>query len=933
MKKQYNFKKATIAIFLFFAGFMIVFGTFMYQTTAAAMKSQVGNQCLGIATATAAFIELDIDAYNDFIQTLDTQSEYYQNIKKRLEEIRYAEHTNIRFLYTEVKVSDQEMMYVLDGEREGDVLFSPPGDRDDLTVTRKRAYETENVYIGEEFTINDYGKLLSAYAPIHDKEGNFVGLVGVDISAAQYDEIMRYQLLTIIGSTVVLTMLMAALSYLLGKAYNAKLRSDQENISKTNFLARMSHEIRTPMNAIAGMSELMLRENLTPAAREQALSVKQASANLLAIINDILDFSKVESGKMEIVEAPYQFSSLVNDVISIIRMRLMDKPVFLTAYIESNLPNNMIGDEVRVRQLLLNVLSNAVKYTNEGHVSISITGKKQEDNRIQLVMEIQDTGIGIRAEDIDKLFGDFAQVDRKRNNNVEGTGLGLAITQNLCRSMGGDITVSSVYGEGSIFTATIWQRYEEYVPFAVVNEARLKNILLYEGRGAYAESIAHTLTDLEVPHTLVTTHSAFLQELRDRNYTHVFVSSFLYDSVKRMVDRLDYNGVMVVLGEYGDNVGNTNVNFVAMPAHAISVANVLNGIDNNVSYHESDAESVRFIAPEARVLVVDDITTNLRVAEGLLAPFQMVVDCAHNGYEAIDMVQLNRYDIVFMDHMMPGIDGIETVERIRALGENDIFYARLPIVALTANAVNGIREMFIQNGMNDFIAKPIETAKFYGILEKWIPKSKQEKCVEIHVASEHQEIKIKGIDTDAGIAMTGGNVDNYVRILEVFWRDSIEKATQIKDSFVDADFKLFTTCVHALKSASGSVGAHELSDFAKRLELAGAKGDVDYISDNIEKFLVSLGALSLEIQHYLEQVSVENKSDVKDDVKLLKEYLKRLKEALTVFEVETADEAITKLQECNFGEEVEGKLEQIYRAILLFEYEEADGVIDELLKL
>ena len=935
MGNNRSFMKTPIQIFLLFVIFMTGFGVFIYCSTAEIMKRQMGSRCLGIATAVSVIIEQDIEEYLEFCRTLDTEGEYFREIKAQLEKIRYANDDNIRFLYTEIRVSENEMMYILDGEMVDAKLYSPPGHVDLLTVTNRRAYDTQEAYVGEEFTYNDYGWLLNAYAPLHDHDGTFVGLVGVDVSRAQYDEVMQNLLYIIIGSLVILTMMMAALSVLLNRIYNEKLRSDQESLSKSTFLARMSHEIRTPMNAIMGMSELMLRENLTAATREQAVSIRHASANLLAIINDILDFSKIESGRMEIVEAPYQFSSLVNDVISIIRMRLTDKEVMFVVNIDSRIPNNLIGDEVRFEQILLNVLSNAVKYTNEGYIYFSVRGELMDEHRVMLTVQVADQGIGIKDKDLDMIFGDFTQADLETNRYVEGTGLGLAITRSLCRAMGGDITVMSNYGKGSVFTVTLSQRFDDYIRFAEVQHPEQKSVLVYESRDAYADSLIHTIEDLGVPCDSVTSHSMFLEELRRHNYTHAFVSSFLYDSAKRIMERLGRNVVLILLTEYGEAVADSGVCCVAMPAHAVAIANILNGIYDVADYHEHEDSHVRFIAPEARVLVVDDVQTNLSVVKGLLSPFQMQIDCAVSGSEALDLIRLNHYDLVLMDHMMPEMDGIETTEKIREMGTEDTYYKYLPVVALTANAVVGIREMFLQNGMDDFIAKPIETAKLYSVIEKWIPREKRRQAADKSRFIPDPVSEITGIDINPGIAMTGGDPANYRHILEVFRKDGVEKCEQIRSCLEQNDIALFTIYVHALKSASASVGALDIAEQAKKLELAGKKEDIEFIRKNSGLFLTDLDTVLGHIADYLgrEDVNTDGQGDVADphDHASLVMQLTALKEAMAVIDIEAMDKALVHLQAGRWGDDLQKELNRLYQLVLLFEYGEAAGVIDALL--
>ncbi|MDR1241241.1 MAG: response regulator [Deltaproteobacteria bacterium] len=933
MPVKFFFTKIPFLFFLFFAALLGGYGVFNYYLTAETVKRQMGNRCLGVATAVAVLIEREPENYQIFTRTLDTESEYYQYIKKQLEKIRYANNDNIRFLYTEIRISDTEMMFVLDGEKEDARFFSPPGSTDLLTDTRRRAYETESASINESFSENSYGRLISAYAPIFSRAGTLLGLVGVDVSAEQFDDIMRFQRYTIMSSIAALALMLLILNYLLVRTSRAKERAEQENISKSAFLARMSHEIRTPMNAILGMNELMLREDLPPAVREQAISARHASVNLLAIINDILDFSKIESGRMVIVDEEYSLPSLLNDVINVIRMRLIDKPVLFTMNTACRVPHHMTGDVARLRQILFNVISNAIKYTEEGHVSLVIDAEIAGEHTAILTIEVADTGIGIREKDLGKLFGEFTQLDLRKNRAVEGTGLGLAITKRLCLAMGGDITVSSRYGVGSTFVVTLPQRIVQYVPSAKVEHREDKSVIVCESRKIYADSISRTFEDLGVKCTVVTSPAVFLQEIQNNFYSHLFISALLFERVKQVEQRLNLDALIVVLDEY--EVGNphrgSGVASIVMPAYSIPIAAILNGLTDNTEFNRTEDRNIRFIAPKARVLIVDDIHTNLRVVEGLLVPFQMLVDCALSGKEALELVQTKHYDLVLMDHMMPEMDGIEATGKIRALGEKDGYYTRLPIIALTANAMPDARTLFLQSGMNDFIAKPIEITKLYAMLEKWIPRKKQEKHAEEDAAPlSRPGIEIYGIDTKAGISMTGGNFDNYLRVLDVYHRDCLEKSKQIRNSLQEKDMALFTTYVHALKSASASIGASALAERASKLELAGINNDMAFIMEYAEPFLGELVSISKNISHCLNQI-LDTGSSEPDDKRFLTERLTTLREALSAIDVGVMDNVVENLRSRKWTKNVQDRLGNVYQSILLFEYEEAIRTIDNLL--
>jgi CheY-like chemotaxis protein len=502
--------------------------------------------------------------------------------------------------------------------------------------------------------------------------------------------------------------------------------------AKSDFLAKMSHEIRTPMNAIIGMAELALREDTLNGAREHILTVKQSGANLLSIINDILDFSKIETGKLEIVPGDYSFSSLINDVISIIRMRVVDSQVSFIVNMDSNIPNALIGDEIRIRQVLLNLLGNAVKFTEKGVVSLTVNRETTGTHSVNLVLEIMDSGKGIKREDMKNLFGEYVQFDLEKNKGTEGTGLGLAITLGIVKAMNGNIKVQSEYGKGSVFIITLPQGVRSPKALASVENPDKKKVLIYERRGMYANSIIFSIDNLGVNCTLVLSDAEFYEKIASGEYSFVFISFAMYKQNKAAIMDLDTDLKIVILTEFGETIPEKNLNILAMPVHSISIANILNGETDKFSYSESNENIVRFTAPDANILVVDDVITNLKVAKGLLAPYKMQVALCKSGMSAIDAVKANRYDLVFMDHRMPGMDGIEATEHIRALdvpvpaGAEDRYFQKVPIIALTANAVSGTKEMFLQNGFNDFLSKPIDTIKLNAVLEKWIPKGKRQ---------------------------------------------------------------------------------------------------------------------------------------------------------------------------------------------------------------
>jgi signal transduction histidine kinase/CheY-like chemotaxis protein len=707
-------------------------------------------------------------------------------------------------------------------------------------------------------------------------------------------------------------------------------RVEAASKAKSDFLAKMSHEIRTPMNAITGMAELALREDSLESAKEHVFTIKQAGANLLSIINDILDFSKIESGKMELVPTDYAFSSLVNDAVSITRMKMMDSRLDFVVNIDSSIPNALYGDETRIRQVLLNVLSNSAKYTKEGFVSFSINGEITSEDTVLLTIDITDSGKGIKHEDMEKLFGDFSQVDMVANIGIEGTGLGLAITKSLTNAMGGDIKVYSEYGKGSTFTIELPQKIRSMEPLAAVEKPEEKRVLIYELNEIYADSIVCGVDNLGVECERAESDEELREKLKKQNYSFIFASNDLLESVKRAIEDFKSSAQIVLLADFGEATSDENLSVLAMPAQSISIANILNGISDNFSYSVNESATIRFTAPSARILVVDDIGTNLKVAEGLMMPYKMKVNSCLSGIDAIEAVKETNYDLIFMDHMMPEMDGVEATRKIRELGKT------LPIVALTANAVSGVREMFLSNGFNDFLSKPIDTVKLNSILTKWIPKEKQQKKLSNEEKKSEEnnsattELKIEGIDVKKGIKMVGGMLEIYMQTLAIFHKDGLQKIEEINKSLEAKNYSLYATYTHALKSASANIGAIGLSEAAKELEAAGKQSNSAFIELNNNKFLVDLKTILNNISQVLASNKKEQQGPV--DFDLLKSDLNKLEKALTALDSNAIDEAVGDLQKFTQTDEVGTKVENILQSILIGEYDEATSQINNILK-
>ncbi len=510
----------------------------------------------------------------------------------------------------------------------------------------------------------------------------------------------------------------------------AKEEAERANRAKSEFLANMSHEIRTPINAIIGMNEMVLRECVSKDIQLYAKNIQSASSNLLSLINDILDFSKIEAGKIEIVEDVYDLRELLNDVANMIQHTADEKGLAFEIKADPELPRELLGDGARIRQVIVNLLNNAVKYTKEGSVSLHVSYKKTTAG-IMLNVQVSDTGIGIREEDISKLFQGFERLEIKKNRNVEGTGLGLAITHNLVSRMGGKIKVSSVYQSGSDFYLSI--------PQGVVSDKTIGVVKPGEGSGA------------------------------------------------------------------------------------------------DEAYRES------FVAPEARVLVVDDHEMNLLVVTSLLKTTQIQVETCDSGEACLAHMREKEYDVVLLDHMMPKMDGVETMRHIQ---EMDLKRSTV-VVALTANAIMGAKEMYLENGFDAYLSKPITPASLERLLKTHIPANKiqnveYEKTELTELPNTEEEYQY--LDVETGLLYSSGMEDMYHEFLGIFCDLKEEKKQNLMECFEQKNWEQYVVSIHSLKSTARSIGGVKLSEEAERLEKAGKEyrndheeSHLNYVLENHEK--------------------------------------------------------------------------------------------------
>lgn len=540
------------------------------------------------------------------------------------------------------------------------------------------------------------------------------------------------------------------------EAERAKLEAENASVAKSAFLASMSHEIRTPINGVLGMNAIIMKETNDPKILEYSKNIDSAGNGLLSIINDILDLSKIESGKMEINPVEYDLAAVLSSCYNMVFLRATEKKLELLFENNTTIPSKLFGDEIRVRQIIVNLLTNAIKYTENGMVVLTADWEKIDDENMILVVSVKDTGIGIKKKDLDKLFESFERIDEVRNRHIEGTGLGLKITNQFLEMMNGTIEVSSVYGKGSEFKVRIPQKI-------VAQNNQL---------GEFA------------------------------TYVHI------------------------------------------------------------VSDEEDLLKHDKFKCPEGRILVVDDVAINIKVMMGLLKDTELKIDSANSGNECLNKVRHNTYDIIFLDHLMPEMDGIETLEKMMGI---DIYDKSTPVIMLTANAFTGAKEEYLKSGFMDYLSKPVKEDDLRQMLRTYLPKDKvievseavddiqkpdvsqkefrqnEFKSSEEFVPRTPFEKRFHFLDIKTGMTYCLESEEFYESIIREFKNTS--KYEEIQQCYDDANLNDYATLVHGIKSSSLTIGAVEVSEMAKALEASAKSEDIDYLKAHHYAFMRKYGEL------------------------------------------------------------------------------------------
>ena len=607
------------------------------------------------------------------------------------------------------------------------------------------------------------------------------------------------------------------------KLRNTAIEAENANKAKTYFLSTMSHDIRTPMNTILGMNEMILRECNDEDIVVYSEHIRTSGNTLLSLINDILDFSKIEAGKLDIIPVDYDFTSVLNDLVNMAQTAAEAKGLELRLNIDQNIPKLLRGDEIRIKQATTNIITNAIKYTKKGTVTITIWYEKAEEDPdcIMLNVSVKDTGVGIREEDIDKLFAAFQRVDEAGNRGIEGTGLGLTITQSLLDMMGSTLAVRSEYGKGSEFGFSLKQR-----------------VLEWDAVGDY--------------------ETAFKRSVAERK-----------------------------------------------------------------TYKEM------FTAPDAKVLVVDDTSVNLTVFKSLLKRTGMQIDTAESGDECVLRAARTKYDIIFLDHMMPQKDGIETLGDLKKLKDNP--NVGTPVICLTANAVSGMREMYLEVGFDDYLTKPIDPDKLENAILVYLPAEKVKppatENTEDNTTIPELLYHIDDIDVGTGLKHCG-TAEAYIETVMTYLETAETNADEIEKYWREGDVRNTTVKVHALKSTSRVIGASELGAFAEKLEKAGNENDMETLAANIDRLIADYRRLAGKLAPLAGDAANEEDLPVISSENLAQAYA-AIREFYAALDYDSASYVIESLSGYRIPDSEKERCEKLKKAAFNFDYDLIPGILEK----
>ena len=745
---------------------------------------------------------------------------------------------------------------------------------------------------------------------------------------------------------------------------------EETNRRTEDFLTNVSHELRTPINAVTGITTVMLKNEEDAEKKKDLYSIQIAGHRLFNQIGDILDYTEIDTGRLRISEGTYMISSVVNDIIVGNRLLEREHELELIFDVDADIPSVLIGDEKKIKKVLEHLIDNAFKFTKKGGIYVRVYALKKEYG-VNLCIRVNDTGVGIAEEELKKIRERFYQSNGGRNRRAGGLGLGLSIVYGMVSAMEGFMQIESTEGEGTTVSVSIPQKVADDAPCMVVQNRENLCLACYlrpekyevpEVRDYYDAMIRHLVQGLDLTLHRVVDIDGLEHLISMYRLTHVFIAREEYEADKSYFEELSQNiKVIVISDEEHILPQKSRMMLLKKPFYSLPIVNFLNA---GATEGEEQFKEKYMICPGVRVLVVDDEPMNLMVAEEIFRDYQMIVTTAESGREAIELCRTQEFDLIFLDHMMPEMDGVETLKHLRKVNADT--GRESTVIAFTANAVSGAREMFLREGFDEFVSKPVEPLEMERVLRKVLPKasisfveersrkSRQDEQGEKQAVSKEEvvdgqmpesksedntiiRLERAGMNTGSGIQYCGGDRDFYVELLTKFAKDAEQKAAKMSDFFNQEDFENYGILAHALKSTAKMVGADSLAENAKQMEVAAKAGDADYIHAHHEELLtqyrhvvqVILDVLALEEDSSVQENRAEP-SDISWDELL--HSLTELKAGLDTFEADKAESLISEMSGAVYqGTSVGELLDKVRQDVDDFEFVSAAEKVGALI--
>ncbi|MBP5383688.1 MAG: response regulator [Lachnospiraceae bacterium] len=710
-------------------------------------------------------------------------------------------------------------------------------------------------------------------------------------------------------------------------------------LGKSRFLANMTHEIRTPMNAIMGMIEMILKEDLSEEAREQAETIKTASSELLSIINNVLVYSKLNSKKMELLQTRYDFRALIDEVIHTVVMEYAPEETEFQVYVDHSIPQYLYGDDIRIKQIFRYLFFSSVHQLTHGRITLEIHARRQEpDHTVTIEGKISESGRGLTETELKAVFGAYNEYDSRQRSDFKGMGLELFICREMLNLMDGSLKIESIAGVGMAisFAFTNYILSEETI--ASIDNPNEKCVLIYLDPKEHDNYWMQLMDNFKISPYYATSPNSFRLCMEERKYTHIFIPDGEYSVLKPTIDNAGCAKYTYVITDYQhvyEDFGECRI--LRRPVFCLNVADALNNCWNQDDYTRSD-DKQHISYPDAKVLVVDDNIVNLKVVLSMLRDFGIEADMATGGDGCLNILSEEKYDLLLLDQLMPDMSGSETVQRLRKEGGIN---SGIPAICITAEFGGDVRERLIADGFQDYVAKPIKEYYLERILREYLPKERMVVTTVESTKPAAQEQPQETtqdpllLDTKAGIELVGGSADVYHSILNTYYREGLQKIDLVPQLLGD-DLGEYVTNVHALKSSSASVGAANISAMFKALEMAGKEGDRDYIDRESARTMDLFAQLLDRVRTYLSEQGCLEEQGVSQGLeegeleRLAPSVIKDLIQNLANVNLKYCEDKIMELTAVNFGAEHNEKLKEIRNRYEQFDYHTVRSLLETL---